>query len=269
MKMLRNIWNEKSLKKFLGHKYKMRYRVPRLTKKRAARRKAGVYRRKRILRRGFGRQGGFYITRKLPLIAVSGTAAGTVALADPTTTCLSVGVPTLSTGFSNNVFDIPFTMKFQLNQLSEVGDITAICDQYKIAAAYIRLFYNNSNNAYAAQAGNLTSMPFVQYITDHDDGTLPTMSRLRSKMGVKMATFRNNSSYIGMKVRPKPSVEIFSSGSAYAVPSTAPYIDTTDDDVPHYAIKGFLCQVPLLDPEQGTAVFTFDVALRVVAKGLQ
>lgn len=249
----------------------MRYRVPRLTKKRAARRKAGVYRRKRILRRGFGSQGGFYITRKLPLIAVSGTAAGTVALADPTTTCLSVGVPTLSTGFSNNVYDIPFTMKFQLNQLSESSDITSICDQYKIQAAYVRLFYNNSNNAYGAAAGTgfLTSMPFVQYITDHDDGTLPTMTRLRAKMGVKLSTFRNNSSYIGMKVRPKPSMEVYSAGTAYAVPNTSPYIDTTDDDVPHYAIKGFLCQVPLLDPEQGTAAFTFDVALRVVAKGLQ
>lgn len=249
----------------------MRYRVPRLTKKRVARRKAGVYRRKRILRRGFGRQGGFFITRKLPLIAVSSTSAGNVALADPTTTCLSIGVPSLSTGFSNNVYDIPFTLKFQLNQLAESSDITSICDQYKIAAAYVRLFYNNSNSAYgaAAAAGNLTSMPFVQYVTDHDDGTLPTMTRLRAKMGVKLATFRNNSSYIGMKVRPKPSMEIYSTGTAYAVPSTAPYIDTTDDDVPHYAIKGFLCQVPLLDTDQGTAAFTFDVALRVVAKGLQ
>lgn len=246
-------------------------RARRIGRKRAVRRRAGVYRRKRIARRGWGPQGGLYVTRKLPLMAVSSTAAGTVAVADPTTTCLSVGVPSLSTGFSNNVYDIPFTLKFQLNQLSESGDITSICDQYKILAAYVRLFYNNSNNAYgaAAAAGNLTSMPFVQYVTDHDDGTLPTMTRLRSKMGVKLSTFKNNSSYIGMKVRPKPSLEVYSSGTAYVVPSRAPYIDTTDDDVPHYAIKGFLCQVPLLDTDQGTAAFTFDVALSVACKGIQ
>lgn len=249
----------------------LRYRVPRLTKKRAARRKAGVYRRKRIARRNpFGRQGGFYITRKLPLIAVSSTAAGTVALADPTGTCLTLGTPSLSVGFSNDVFDIPFSMKFQLDQLVQSGDLTSIGDQYKILKSYLRLYYNNSNNAYATvPGGKLTSMPFIQFITDEDDANLPTQERLRAKMGVGLKTFRNNSSYVGIQCRPRPTMEVYAGGTTSAYSPMPAWLDMTDDDVPHYAIKGILTQVPLLDTAEGTAVFTFDVALGVGVKGLQ
>lgn len=251
----------------------MRFRVPRISrKKRAARRKAGVYRRKRIARLNpFGRQGGFYITRKLPLMAVSSTAAQTVALADPTGSCITLGTPVLSTGFSNDVFDIPFTLRFQLDQLSQSGDLTSIGDQYKLLKAYLRLYYNNSNNAFGAGAGagKLTSMPFIQYITDEDDATLPTQERLRAKMGVGLKTFKNNSSYIGITCRPKASMEVYAGGTTAYAPLPSPWIDMTDADVPHYAIKGILCQVPLLDTAEGTAVFTFDVALAVAVKGLQ
>lgn len=249
----------------------VRYRVPRL-KKRSTRRKAGVYRRKRYARRNpFGRQGGFYITRKLPLMAVSGTAAGTVALADPTASCITLGTPSLSVGFSNDVYDIPFSLKFQLDQLVQDGDLTSIGDQYKILKSYLRLYYNNSNNAYSALAGTgkLTSMPFVQYITDEDDASVPTQDRLRAKMGVKLATFKNNSSYIGIQCRPRPTMEVYAGGATSAYSPMQTWIDMTDADVPHYAIKGILTQVPLLDTEQGTAVFTFDVALNVAVKGLQ
>lgn len=246
-------------------KYKLRRR------KTAARRKAGVYRRKRLYRRGFGPQGGFRITRKLPLIAVSSSAAGSVFKSDPTGNCLQIGVPTLSTGFSNDVYDIPFAMTFQLDQVVESGDITAICDQYKIVGAYVRIYYNNSNSAYGAGAGagKIGSMPFVQYITDEDNATLPTQVRLRAKMGVRLATFKNNTSYIGIKCRPKPTMEVYAGGATSAYSPMSAWIDTTDADVPHYAIKGMLTQVPLLDTTEGTAVFTYDVALAVVAKGLQ
>jgi len=249
----------------------LRYRVPRL-KKRSTRRKAGVYRRKRIARRNpFGRQGGFYITRKLPLMAVSSTAAGTVALADPTTSCITLGTPSLSVGFSNDVYDIPFTLKFQLDQLSQSSDLTSIGDQYKILKSYLRVYYNNSNSAYraASAAGKLVSVPFIQYITDEDDANLPTQERLRAKMGVGLKTFKNNSSYIGIQRSPTPTMEVYAGGATSAYSPMAAWIDMTDDDVPHYAIKGILTQVPLLDTVDGTAVFTFDVALSVAVKGLQ
>lgn len=217
------------------------------------------------------KRGFLSIVRKTKLITVSNSGtAGTAVLTDPTASCLAIGTPTLSPGFGSDVYDIPFAMKFQLNQLVNSSDITALADQYKLIGAYVRLFYNiNSSTGLVGTTSQ--SMPFVQYITDHDDAAVPDVNTIRQRMGLKFKTFKNTSGYIGLMCRPVPSTEIYSTGTAYAVPGRAPWINSTDDDVPHYAIKGILCQVPLnaLSAQDGQSVFTFDVAQKVLAKDFQ
>lgn len=209
------------------------------------------------------------IVRKLPLITVSSSGTGgTVYTSDPTTSCLSVGTPTLSTGFVSGVYDIPFSLKFQLSQDTQYSDITSLADQYKIVGAYVRLFYN-CNTAIGQNNTSAASMPFVQHVTDHDDAGLPNPSGIRSRMGLKYKILKNDSSYIGMMVRPVPSNEIFAAGAAYGVPGRAPWINSANADVPHYAIKGILNQVPLPDIAEAQTVFTFDVSLKVLAKDFQ
>lgn len=218
------------------------------------------------------KRGFLSIVRKTQLITLSNTGvAGSPVLADPNINpVVTIGTPTLSPGFGSDVYDIPFSMRFELSQLVAASDITSLADQYKIIGAYVRLFYNITG-ASGGVGSTAQSMPFVQHITDHDDATVPDVIQIRQKMGLKFKTFKNTSSYIGLMCRPVPSSEIYAAGAAYGIPGRAPWINSTNPTVPHYAIKGVLCQVPLpaLSATNGQSVFTFDVALKVLAKDFQ
>lgn len=230
--------------------------------------KAGIKRRRYAKRTG---RGFISLVRKMPIINVINTGVdGSASLVDPTGFVASIGTPVLSPGFGSEVYDIPFSLKFNLKSLIQSGDMVSLCDQYKIAGAYVRIFYNNSNLAMGG-TGKPASMPFVQYITDHDDATIPDPVNFRAKMGVKLQTFRNNSSYIGIKARPVPAAEVYGSEgtTAYSVPRRSPWLNTSDADVPHYAIKGILSQVTLSPIEIQTSVFTFDIAEHVLGKDFQ
>lgn len=208
------------------------------------------------------------ISRKLPILNISSSGAGgTVFVSDPTTTCLNVGTPSLSQGFTSGIYDIPFSMSFRLDQDTQSGDITSLADQYKIVGAYVRLFYNQTT--YDGRPASPT-MPQVLHITDHDDASLPNVSGIRARMGLKYKTFTNESSYIGMMVRPVPSTELYTTTAvAYGVPGRAPWINSTTANVPHYGIKGILLNVPLPAITDAQSVFNFDVTLRVLAKDFQ
>lgn len=220
------------------------------------------------VRRGkfYGRQGGFKLLRKLPDMAIKSTnVQGNPNAVDSTGTCISLGGTNLSVGSSAG-WDVPFSLKFRLDQLINSTDITGIADRYKIVGAYVKLFYNKSN----AQAGATAGMPYIEFIQDHDDATPPTLQGLREKMGVKMATFKNASSYIPIKCKPLPSREIFSNGisTAYEVPSKSVFINSSYPSVEHYGIKGIIHNMwlPAVD---GQEVVKVDVTLAVVAKDLQ
>lgn len=212
------------------------------------------------------RTGGFFIVRKLPDMAIKSTnVQGNPNAVDSTGTCISLGGANLSVGSSSG-WSIPFSLKFRLDQLINSSDLTGIADKYKILGAYIRFFYNKSN----AQAGAVAGMPYLEYITDHDDVTPPTVNALREKMGVKLATFKNASSFIGMKLRPLPAREIFNNGisTGYEVPSKPVFINSAYPGVEHYGVKGIIHNMwlPAVD---GQEVIKVDVALKVQVRDLQ
>lgn len=212
------------------------------------------------------------ILRKAPDIAVSNSGiAGGVTVFDPTavagaTPVLQLGPPALSIGSSTG-WDVPFSMTFALGQLINSTDITQLCDKYRITGAYVRMYYNKSN----AQAGATAGMPYVEFITDHDDNTPPTTNSLREKMGVKLKTFKAGSSYIGLKCVPKPAAEIENLGgaTAFSVPTRSPWINSAFDEVPHYGIKGIIRNWYLGATTANVESMKFDVALTVVAKDFQ
>lgn len=208
------------------------------------------------------------LLRKLPEIAVTNTGVGTCAVTDPTGSCVSITNLGLSLGASANLYDIAFSIKFRLDQVINSGDITGLCDKYKIKGAYVRVYYNNSNSS----TGSLGGMPFLQYITDHDDAVVPSSANaLREKMGVKFKTFSNASSYIGIKCRPVPNRQLYATGilTAYEVPNKAVWIDCSQPNVEHYAIKGIISQLYLTAPASAQQMIKFDVALVLEGKDFQ
>lgn len=208
------------------------------------------------------------IIRKLPEIALYNSAVGSAAVVDPTGSCLSTTVLGLSTGATANLYDVAFSLKFRLDQVINSADLTTIADKYKIKGAYVRVYFNNSNSSTTTLGG----MPFIQYVTDGDDAAVPTsVNQLREKMGVNFKTFKNASTYIGMKVIPKPNREIYATGvfTGYEPVSRPIWIDCNSVAVEHYGIKGILSQLPLQAPATTQSIVKFDVALVVELKDFQ
>lgn len=218
-------------------------------------------------------QGGIKVIRKLPELAVSssgtlGTATLTQNLNAGAPACITLGTPVVSVGSSGTsvAYDVPFSLQFSLNQLLNHTDITNICDKYKITGAYVRMYYNHTG----ASGASTYSQPYIQYITDHDDSNVPTRDQLREKMGVKLKTFQNQSSYIGIKVKPLPNRQIYSSAlvNGYEIPKYCPWIDCATDAVPMYGVKGVISNMNL-PATAGIESLKFDIALVVLGRDIQ
>lgn len=212
-----------------------------------------------------------YLKRKMPDMAISNSGTqGGITLVDNIYSpvgqpCITVGTITQSIGSSTG-YDVPFAIRFSLKQIISSGDITQLCDKYKIVGAHVRIYYNKSGSAAGATAG----YPYIQYITDHDDATAPSLLTLKEKMGVKLKTFQSGSSYIGLKCIPKPSREIYGpSTTAYEIPAQSVWLNSSSPEVEHFGIKGVLQNVFLPNGNAGTEVFKFDVTLRVLGKDFQ
>lgn len=217
------------------------------------------------------KRGFLSIVRKAPIITLSNSATvGVASVNDPTATMLAVGAPVASAGLTG-LYDIPFSLQFRLDQVTQSGDITTLADSYKIQGAYVRLFYN-SNQSTGSVSSATQGRPYLQWISDFDDAGVPNLANFRAKMGLKFRTFKD-SGYIGMTCRPKPTMEVYApGGTSYTIPNRSPWITTADADVPHYSIKGALMNVPLPGgalTAQGQSVFTFDVAFKILAKDFQ
>ena len=210
--------------------------------------------------------GGFSITRKLPLITLSAMGSGIngqASLNDPTGTCLSYSVLGLSPGTSVS-YDVGFSLKFTLAQLQQYTDIQNIADAYKINKVNVKL-----SSAYQVSTGAVTPLPWVEFINDHDDATVPTLSVMRQKMGIKTKYFGPTRTVINMAVRPRTSDVIYNNGitNSYGVNSPQ-WINSANPNVEHYAIKGVIHNVYLAGvANQG--LLTWDISTNVSAKDLQ
>lgn len=207
--------------------------------------------------------GFFTVVRKLPVITFQSSAvAGLYNLTDPTGTCLSLGTPTAAPG-SSTTYDIPFSLKFSLNQLLSHTDITQIADQYKILSVMVKV-----SSGYQVATGLATQVPFIEYIQDYDDATVPNINIIRTKMGVRTKYFGPNTNVLFMGVRPKFAQEVFSSGITTGYGARKGWLDCNNDSVEHYGIKGIFHNVAL-PAISNNATFTLDISFNVAAKDLQ
>lgn len=239
--------------------------------------KRRLVRRKRLLRRRPLRlaprrapQGRFNITRKLSMIQTYShpSVAGTMQLNDPSGTCLTLGSPVLVTG-TTTVYDIPFSMKFRLDQLMNSSDITNLADKYRINSVKVKVHANGLTTNYTGLSA--AGQPWIEYIADHDDATVPSISQIREKMGVKTKYFSGVKAAVSMGVRPRVADTVFANGvsSGYAVNRFSQYINSTYPNVEHYAIKGVLHNVQLSGTANVVNLFDWDVTQFVTVADLQ
>lgn len=243
--------------------YRRRSSRPRRAKRYVAKRRPGM-RSKRYARKS--KTGFVSVIRKCKEFSIeNSTVLNTPVLCQDggknnyTGNILQLGAPTPDAA---GTYALPFSMQFSLDQLINYTDITNFCDNYKIKSVYVRVWYNGN----FASVGGLNSMPYLQYITDHDDSSVPTLSLVREKMGVKMKTFRNGG-YIGIKVNPKASIT--QGGSSAPSLINKGWTNSSYPNILHYGIKGVVSNVNLPTTTSAQVCVKFDVAYHVVAKDIQ
>lgn len=213
-----------------------------------------------------GGTGNLVVIRKPAIIRTSCApgVAGTITIQDPTGTCLNMGTPIYITG-TQNCYDIPFSMVFRLDQLTNANELQVLFDRYRILSALVRVHYNVDNQS------EVKSMPWIEYIQDHDDGSVPSVATMREKMGSKTKFFGTNKFMIKMGVRPRFADTVYNNGvtSAYGIGNRKEFLNTQYPSVEHYAIKGILHNVPLSGNGTGGNLFDFDVSIKAVFKDLQ
>lgn len=246
----------------------MVYRRRRVSKakrsKRYVMRKTGWFGLKRV--KFQAKKGFLKLTRKTFEVAfASAGPAGTVQMFDqtPLQSCLQLGTPVLSNGASSTAnYDVPFSLKFRLSQIINSGDVTTICDQYKIAKTYIRVIYNKSESSPSFSG----YMPYIEYINDFDDASPPTINQMREKMGVVTKVLGSNRM---VKMSLTPKVHITTQGSQAVQPVYSQWINTAFPDIDHYAVKGVIKGIFLPGTTTGAERITFDIVHKVLCKDIQ
>lgn len=223
---------------------------------------------RRMARRRPFKTGFLSLVRKAAQITTYSTPAlsGSMTKNDPTGNCLNLGSPVYIAG-TDNCYDIPFSMSFRLSQLMNSTDITTLADSYKVLSALVKIHANWN----LAGTNQTAAIPWVEYIQDHDDASIPAISDLREKMGAKNKYFSATRPTVLMGVRPKFADTIFNNGvtSAYAIGNKREWINSSYGGVEHYGIKGVLHNVQLNGAGSGGTLFNWDVSLKVCAKDFQ
>lgn len=202
-------------------------------------RKPKVNRRRRVYRRAKNARGYVLAKRKLPLITIGSGGAGIPVLNDAGLgTCVTLGTPAASLGLPAGYYDVPFSIQCAFNQQTNSGEFTNLFDRYRIKHFSVRVS-NNANVSTTQTGGNL---PYIEYCTDSDDNVPPGASIFREKMGIKTKYFSSSKIAIVMSMTPKPAQTMYNTAllSGYAVPTKAPFINSTYDAIPHYGIKGVI-----------------------------
>lgn len=222
------------------------------------------YYRRRAMRRS-GPKGSMFIVRKVKPLHTSNSLGviGSYVVQEANNT-LTLGIPIAQTG-GTGIYDVPFSLQFQLDELQSSVELTSLFDNYRIVSAKVKVqtTYTTANNV-------TTPQPYIDYVQDHDDAGVPTVSAMREKMGVRTKYFSSTRPSITMGVRPVPAGQLYNgiATAGYATPKRSPFINMSTTSVPHYGIKGIIRNL-YLPAQVNSSFLTWDVSLGVVCKDIQ
>lgn len=226
------------------------------------------YGRRRV--RKIGRLGGLRVVRKCVEQNVYNTAvAGTAAASG---SVVAIGAAFASPTFGAPYYNIPFAADFQLSDLINYTELTAIADKYKINWVKVKV-YSTSNTA---STGGASQLPSMLWSIDEDDSVTPPsnnagMNALKEKMGIKYRFFKNNGSGINIFWKPRVAREIMDAAGAAvgAEVSPARFNNCSFPNIPHFGLKGYLQDVNLAVTPGVLTQFKFDVTMSVTLKDIQ
>lgn len=147
--------------------------------------------------------------------------------------CLSVPV-VLSDDFGT--WQTGLGMNFNLNEVQQVTDFTALFDRYKIVGVKLKFLFQNNQGGYPG--GTRAPLPLITYAYDADDQTSPTAKSLvQVKQYAKERVLNGNTSF-SLYYKPRVARMVFQGLTSTSYESAkAPWLDCSNPSVPHYGLK--------------------------------
>lgn len=202
---------------------------------------------KRRRRKIFGPRGGMVVTRKFPLYyACSSGVLGQFKYSPPSASnvLIEYGAMVVNPLLGPGIYDLPFVVHAQLDQVAQPADFTALFDQYKINWVKLRIQLGQNVYNTAPATGSTIPMPYIEYETDYDSAGPPDVTTFRQNMGIKTKYFNSVSNRLYLTVMsPKPQIGTDTTGSGPVlgiVPTKRSWVNCVYDDVPHYGIRGVI-----------------------------
>lgn len=223
---------------------------------------------------GINKTGYVKLIRKVAPIFVQNSGVGTAQLyiQDPGTGAISaytsdlIQLGTPAVGISG-AYDLPFSIKFRMSDLVNSSELTTLSDKYRIKGAYVRLIPSFTEHLMSS----IYTRTYVEYFTDHDDASPPSLAQLRERMGMKCKTFVNGR-YVGIKCNPSVNTTVVknaTAGTSSSAPKWGQWIDNSDNATDHFGIKGVFRGYNLVAPTSLKESIMFDIALVVELKDFQ
>lgn len=198
---------------------------------------------------------------------VTGYAGGPV----PSSSILQLGTITQDTNYSQNVYNVPFSMSFKLEDVINYSELTALFDMYRIRGVAIKLKYNGNAFDGSNSTGRAQNQPVIKWIADYDDDTAPSsINGFLDNMGVKTVLLNENR-YSKMFIRPKVAPRVYQTALAdgFAIGKRNQWLNSVSSGVPHYGIKGYIEGLPLGTVASLSSVLQFDTTFYMELKDVQ
>lgn len=139
---------------------------------------------------------------------------------------------------------IGFGLTFQVSDVVNASEFTALYDQFKLTGVKLRMWLMRDNSASASTAGPAQiaafRIPLMYYVVDHDTSTDPTTDELRQYSNCKMWQF-NNGRPFSIYIKPKMLTEVYRTPiTRSTVPTTPRFISTDQIDTQHFGFRARL-----------------------------
>jgi len=139
---------------------------------------------------------------------------------------------------STGTSDVPGTFNFKLNDVPNVAEFTGLYDQYKINLVKFTII-PRGNTSEVTTAGNSMG---VFSVIDYDSNTTPTsLDELLQYQNMRMTRSTQQHKRV---FRPVARDAIVGSAGAITGGIYKGWLDCTNDNIPHYAIKYWFQALP-------------------------
>lgn len=146
---------------------------------------------------------------------------------------------TLGTGFLDAITDTKgyaFSHLFQLSQMPNYSEFTALFDKYKICkVVWTIMFHCNT----APMNGN-SILPLLHVCSDDDDANVPGgLAEIQQRSNVKRRVL-GTTTIFKYVVRPKLASAIYNTATSTGYAIKSGYVNTDYPNAEHYGIKGII-----------------------------